>query len=91
MNTSDDPDLPGDEQFSPLPPVVERVMVGRCSKCPAVGRCEVCGGPHQQIAMTMTLPAEAQANIHHNRLRYAELNKARLGLANEYARTRYRH
>lgn len=41
--------------------------------------------------MAMTIDPGAQAAIHHNRLRYAELQKARLGLANEYSRTRYRH
>jgi hypothetical protein len=72
----DDPDLPGDERFTPLPPVVDVVV-------------DTPGGP--AIAMGMTISAQAQADLHHNRLRYGELRKARLGLANEYARTRYRH
>lgn len=73
---SDDPDLPGDETFRPAPPVVGIVV-------------DTPAGP--AIAMGMTISPEAQAAIHHNRLRYAELQKARLGMANEYARTRYRH
>lgn len=76
MSGNSDEDLPGDETFTPLPPVVEIVV-------------DLPGGPVS--AMGMTISAEAQAAIHHNRLRYAELQKARLGLANDYARTRYRH
>lgn len=41
-------------------------------------------------SMAMTVSPEEQAAIHHNRLRYAELQKARLGLANRYAESRYR-
>lgn len=43
------------------------------------------------MQMKMAIPGEAQAAIHHNVLRYGELQKARLGLANEYARTKYRY
>ena len=41
-------------------------------------------------AVAMTVSPEAQAATHHNRLRYAELQKARLGLPNRYAESRYR-
>lgn len=72
---SDDPDLPGDETFRPTPPGVDVVV-------------DTPAGPAYAIAMTIS-PA-GQAAIHHNRLRYGELQKARLGLANDYVRTRYR-
>lgn len=91
MTESVDPDLPGDETFRALPPVVEKVIPIRCDDCPEQGRCETCGGPRGAIAIAMTISPEAQAAQHHNRLRYAELQKARLGLSSEYARTRYRH
>lgn len=66
-----DPDLPGDEMFTPTPP---GVIV------------HISGGP----AWAMTVSAEAQAANHHNRLRYAELAKLRLGMPNSYGETRYR-
>lgn len=47
--------------------------------------------PDGRMKMKDAISAEGQAAIHHNRLRYAELQKARLGLANDYGRTRYRH
>lgn len=68
---STDPDLPGDERFTPAPPTVEVAVDGR-------------------LAMAMTVSPEAQAAQHHNRLRYAELQKARMGMPNRYAETRYR-
>lgn len=86
----EDPDLPGDETFVPLPPVVDREIVVRCAACPADGPCPVCGGPRAAIAMAETISVQSQANLHHNRLRYAELDKARRGEANRYAQSRYR-
>lgn len=70
-----DPDLPGDETFVPTPPSVTFII-------------NTPGGP--AYADAMTVGAEAQASMHHNRLRYAELMKLRLGLANRYRETRYR-
>lgn len=35
-------------------------------------------------------PVELQAAIHHNQLRYAELQKLRQGQPNQYRETRYR-
>ncbi len=90
MSTDADPDLPGDKDFKPLPPEVGVEFPVRCFGCPKRGRCETCGGPRARVAIAMTIPAEAQAAQHHNALRYAELQKLRLGQANRYAESRYR-
>jgi hypothetical protein len=73
---ANDPDLSGDDAFRPSPPSVE---------------VEVDGLAGPRLMLAMTLPAEAQAAIHHNRLRYNELQLLRMGQANDCARTRYRH
>lgn len=85
------PDLPGDENFKPLPPEVEVQLPVRCPDCPERGRCRTCGGPRALNAIAMTIPAAAQAAQHHNALRYAELQKLRMAQANLYHQTRYRH
>lgn len=73
-----DEDLPVDDTFVPLPPVVEiEVDTGIPGAPPA-------------LAMGMTLPAEDQRRIAHNRARYAELQALRLGQPNRYHQTRYR-
>lgn len=78
MSTPRDPDLPGDEGFRPSSPVViHHIDLGP-------------GLPPAQ-AMAMTIGPEAQAAVHHNRLRYAELQLLRMGQPNRYAETRYRH
>lgn len=69
-----DQDLPGDENFRPT--------IGGAFIINTIG------GP--AWAMADTISAEAQAANHHNRLRYAELMKARRGEVNRYAETRYR-
>lgn len=43
-----------------------------------------------RLAMAMTVSPAEQAAQHHNLLRYAELQKLRLGQANAYQETRYR-
>ena len=90
MTDRPDPDLPGDENFKALPPVVEKVIPIRCADCPTTGTCGTCGGPRGAIAMAMTIEPEAQAALHHNQLRYAELAALRLGQPNRYHESRYR-
>lgn len=43
-----------------------------------------------KVAAKDALSAAEQAAIHHNKLRYAELQKLRAGLPNRYEETRYR-
>lgn len=73
---SEDPDLPGDAAFVPTPPSVQVAV-------------ETPDGP--KWALKIALPIKEQAAIHHNQLRYAELQKLRAGMANQYEQTRYRH
>lgn len=70
-----DPDLPGEANFVPAPPLVEVII-------------DTPFGPAS--AMAMTISAEEQAIQHHNLLRYAELGKLRRGQPNSYLETRYR-
>lgn len=70
-----DSDLPGDDTFQPAPPVVGLII-------------DTPHGPAWGGAMTVS--AKEQAAIHHNQLRYAELQKLRLGLPNRYHASRYR-
>lgn len=88
--TTEDPDLPGDDSFAPSGPDVEVVRTEPCPNCPPTGPCATCGGPRARTAIAMTIPAAAQAAQHHNALRYAELQKLRLGQANLYRESRYR-
>lgn len=69
------PDLPGDENFRAIN-----------------GGSEILDTPFGPAwAITQTISAGAQADLHHNRLRYAELQKLRLGQPNLYEQSRYRH
>jgi hypothetical protein len=76
---ADDPDLPGDECFQPAS---------------TIGIVEVpnpYGGPGLLAQVSLnTVSVEAQQAIHHNRLRYQELEKLRRGQTNLYQETRYR-
>ncbi|MFF7293200.1 hypothetical protein ACFY9N_11780 [Microbacterium sp. NPDC008134] len=64
-----DPDLPGDERFTPAPSSV------------------VVAGAHVNV---IPKSIDEQRAIHHNQLRYAELQRLRLGQPNRYEETRYR-
>jgi hypothetical protein len=70
-----DADLPGDSSFTALPPIVNTVV-------------DTPNGP--AWAQAMTISATAQAALHHNLLRYDELNAARAGRPNLYSATQYR-
>lgn len=74
MSANSDPDLPGDETFHPT--------------WSGGAIIHLSGGP--AWAMMDAVSAEEQAAQHHNRLRYHELQKLRLGMANRYRETRYR-
>ena len=75
MKKRPDPDLPGDNSFTPAAPHVEIVI----------------DTPHGQLsAIAMTVSPAEQAAQHHNLLRYAELQKLRRGQPNLYNETRYR-
>ncbi|WP_295102919.1 hypothetical protein [uncultured Microbacterium sp.] len=69
MSAASDPDLPGDEWFTPVPSVAE-----------------VAGAQVSVIPKSI----DEQRAIHHNRLRYAELQKLRTGQPNRYEESRYR-
>lgn len=69
MSPENNPDLPGDANFTPAPQVVE-----------------VAGVRVNVIPEAM----DEQRAIHHNQLRYAELQKLRMGQPNRYNETRYR-
>lgn len=69
MADSEDPDLPGDENFRPASGEV------------------VAGG---MIANVIPKSIAEQQAIHHNRLRYAELQKLRMGQSNRYNESSYR-
>lgn len=76
-----DADLPGDADFRPTGDMGEVVI----PLPPELGG----GGVIAQINLNVVSVAE-QAAIHHNQLRYAELQKLRLGQANLYNETSYR-
>ena len=73
--SADDPDLPGERaSFTPAPEVIVETQ------------------PDGRSALVNVIPksmAEQQA-IHHNQLRYAELQNLRQGQPNLYNETRYR-
>lgn len=64
-----DPDLPGDENFTPASGVVDVSGI---------------------LANVIPKPLSEQSAIHHNQLRYVELQKLRMGQPNRYEETRYR-
>lgn len=69
MSTRSDPDLPGDERFTPARTALE---------------------VNGLVLNVIAKPIEEQRAIHHNQLRYAELQKLRAGQPNRYEETRYR-
>ncbi|MFF2054127.1 hypothetical protein ACFVU2_21150 [Leifsonia sp. NPDC058194] len=70
-----DPDLPGE----------------RASFVPATGEAIEYSRPRPRHVMLIPKSIEEQRNIHHNQLRYAELQKLRAGQPNLYNETRYRN
>lgn len=71
---NDDPDLPGDKEFHPS---VGGELIINTVFGPAWANAD-------------TLSTADQAAIHHNKLRYSELMKARMCMPNQYNETRYR-
>jgi len=69
-----DDDLPGDETFRPTRSGDAIISIS--------------GGP--AWAMMDAVSAEEQAAMHHNRLRYHELWRARHAMPNSYGTTKYR-
>lgn len=55
---------------------------------PVVGGVVNVGG---RLARVQTISILEQANQHHNRLRYHELQKLRMGMPNLYEQSAYRH
>ena len=74
-----DPDLPGDERFRP----VSNIGVVRVPN--------PTGGPDLLAQVNLQpVSIEEQRAIHHNQLRYGELNRLRMGMPNSYLQTSYR-
>lgn len=76
---TDDPDLPGDERFRP-------VSSGGVVRVP-----NPTGGPDLLARVNLQpVSIDEQRAIHHNQLRYGELNKLRMGQPNQYLQSQYR-
>lgn len=74
-----DPDLPGDERFRPV------------SSEGVVRVPNPTGGPDILARVNLQpVSIEEQQAIHHNQLRYAQLNELRMGKPNLYLQSRYR-
>lgn len=74
MSAADDPDLPGEHE----------------TFRPASGGAIDYSGPRPRHVMLIPLSIEEQRIVHHNQLRYGELQKLRAGQPNHYLETRYR-
>jgi len=74
-----DPDLPGDESFRPV------------SNAGVVRVPNPTGGPDLLARVNLQpVSIEEQQAIHHNRLRYGQLNELRMGKPNTYLQSSYR-